>query len=85
MNQHSTRRGVERSPESSGNGEVKGEGGAKCGALSSDLVSLVSIASRDSELPAVACDSSLAEVVERWPVLPEAIRIAILALVRTAN
>jgi hypothetical protein len=32
-----------------------------------------------------ANDAELAEVAERWPVLPEAVRLAILALVRTAQ
>lgn len=57
----------------------------KCGALLGDLESAGNVASRDKELPGVACDPSLAEVVDRWPALPEAIRLAILALVRTAS
>ena len=79
------RRGVERSRESSGNAGVSCEGGAKCGALSSVGEFADKVASRDSELPTPACDPSLAEVVDRWPALPEAIQLAILALVRTAS
>jgi len=38
-----------------------------------------------SDAPYPAVDPELAEVVDRWAMLPEAVRLAILALVRTAK
>jgi hypothetical protein len=64
---------------------MSGEGGAKCGALLSDSYSAPTVDSTGDGSQTVASDAGLAEVVDRWSSLPEVIRIAILALVRTAS
>ena len=64
---------------------MSGEGGAKCGALSSDSDASYNLDSHRHELQIVAFDADLAEVVEQWPLLPEAVRLAIMALVRTVK
>ncbi len=64
---------------------MSGEGGAKCGALMGDSDFLRTVDSTGHDSQAVAADIDLSEVVDRWSSLPDAIRIAILALGRTAR
>lgn len=80
----STRRGVEQPSDFPAKIEVPTQDGAKCGALlgDSDVAPTVDSTGHDSQ--SVAADVDLSEVVDRWSSLPDAIRIAILALVRMA-
>ncbi len=62
--------GIEHGPKSSGNQGVGNESGAECGALG---------AREALNAP------GLAEVVEAWPTLPEAIKAGILAMIRAVG
>ncbi len=62
--------GIEHPAQNGENSLGAGESGAECGALGAQNGTV---------------DPELAAVVDAWPKLPEAVRLAILALVRTAK
>jgi hypothetical protein len=62
--------GIELPQQSTGNSSINPQSGAESGALDAQ------------NRP---CDADLAEVVQSWPSLPEALRAGILAMVRAAR
>jgi hypothetical protein len=65
--------GFEHPPKPSGKTDILDAGGANCGALP------------DTSAPSGPSASDIARVVEAWPMLPEAVRRGIVAMVEAAR
>jgi len=82
----STRRGVEQPEDSTRNSGPARQGGAKCSALSaSNEENMGHAAACDSLQDCTLHDAGLAEETRQWATLPEAVRTAILAVVRSVQ
>jgi hypothetical protein len=73
-------------PEEYGNSELSAAPGAAFGAENKHTQPAAGDGIERKELAAAdACDPDLAEVVDRWGTLPEAVRLAVMAVVRSAS
>lgn len=69
--------GLERPPQSSGNTAILTTGGTESGTLGAGN-------DPNANQQAMSLDRDLAAIIEAWPMLPPAIRVEILAMVKAA-